>query len=163
MPHTMNLPQNFKIVDATAGPVTTNGGVTSDAVSLKNAIKAWIVLQFTQAVGHATAITPRQATDVAVGTNKVLTNNAKIWANEDTAASDTLAAATDAKNYSLTNDIKKKLVVIEIDPTSLDISGGYDCLYFTVGDSSQATNFVSASFILLQRYQQAAPAAAITD
>ena len=155
-----SLPQMFKIVDATAGPVTTNGGVTSDTVSLKNAHKAWIVLQFTQAVGHATVITPRQATDVASATNAVIPA-VPIWQNADTAASDTLVAATAAANLTLTNDVKKKQVIFEFDPALF--TAGYDCLYFTVSDSSQAANFVSGQFFLLERYQQATPPAAISD
>lgn len=157
------LPQEFKIVDATAGAVTTNGGVTSDSVSLKHAHKAWIVIQLTQAVGHATAITIRQATDVAAGTNKALANAVPIWANEDTAAGDTLAEQTAAVSYTVTNDVKKKLVVFEIDPALLDTANGYDVLYFTVGNSSQATNFVAGTFWLASRYKQATPPSAIID
>jgi len=156
----INLPSNFKIVDATAGPVTTNGGVTLDYVSLKNAHRAWIVLQFTQAAGHATAIQPKKATAVDGTGVANITVAAKIWANEDTAASDALAVATAATSYTLTNDIKKKLVVIEIDPASL---GGADVLGCAIADSSQATNFVSGMYILEPRYQQASPLTAITD
>lgn len=156
----IHLTHDFKIVDATAGAVTTNGGVTSDAVSLKNAIKAWIVLQFTQAVGHATVVTIKQATDVAAGTNATgPTSN--IWANETTAASDTLVKQTSGTTYTLTNDVKKKQVIIEVDPAAF--TAGYDCLYFTVSDSSQATNFVAGQFFLETRYAQATPPAAITD
>jgi len=61
----LTIPEKFKIVDASAGPVTTNGGVTCDYVSLKNVHRAWIVASFTQAVGHATGIDPKQATAVA--------------------------------------------------------------------------------------------------
>lgn len=156
----IHLTHDFKIVDATAGPVTTNGGVTSDVVSLKNAIKAWVVLQFTQAVGHATVVTLKQATDVAAGTNATGPSS-NIWANETTAASDTLVKQTSGTTYTLTADVKKKQVVIEVDPAAF--TAGYDCLYFTVSDSSQATNFVAGQFFLETRYPQATPPAAITD
>lgn len=157
----LNLPQDFKLVDATAGPVTSNGGVTSDYVSVKNAVKAWIVLQMTQAVGHATAVTVRRAT-AADGTGvTTLANNVVVWANEDTAASDTLARGTDAKAYTVAADVKKKMIVFEIDPASLGDT--YDVINFTVADSSQATNFVSGVFVLQERFAQATPPAAITD
>lgn len=156
----MNLPETFKIVDASAGPVTTNGGVTFDYVSLKNCHKAWIVLQFTQAVAHATVVQPKRATAVDGTGVANIAHSAPIWANEDTATSDTFVAQTAGTSYTLTADIKKKQVIVEIDPAAI---GDYDVLGCTVSDSSQATNFVSAQYILWTRYPQATPPAAITD
>lgn len=157
------LPERFKIVDASAGPVTTNGGVTCDYVSLKNVHRAWIIASFTQAVGHATGIDPKQATAVAGTGVKAITNVCNIWANEDTATSDTLVAQTAAITYNVTNDIKKKQVIIEIDPASFDMANNFDVLGCTIDDSSQATNFVSVLYMLETRYPQATPPAAITD
>ena len=156
----ITLPETFKIVDASAGPVTTNGGVTCDYVSLKNVKKAWIVAQFTQAVGHATGIDPKRATAVAGTGAAALGTAVPIWANEDTATSDSLAAQTAAVTYNVTNDIKKKIVVFEIDPAGI---GAYDVLGCTVDDSSQATNFVSILYVLEMRFASDAPPAAITD
>lgn len=156
------LVEHFKIVDATAGAVTTNGGVTADYVTLKNAHRAWIVVQLTQAVGHATVLSPKQASAVA-GTGVKAISACRIWANEDTAASDTLVEQTAATTYTVTNDIKKKLVVFEINPEDFDVAGGFDVLGFATSDSSQATNFVAATYWLANRYAQATPPTAITD
>lgn len=156
------LPEHFKIVDATAGPVTTNGGVTGDYVTLKNAHKAYIVVQLTQAVGHATVLSPKQASAVA-GTGVKAVSAGRIWANEDTAASDTLVEQAAAATYTVTNDVKKKLVIFEIDPDDFDIANGFDVLGFAASDSSQATNFISATYWLANRYLQATPPAAISD
>lgn len=158
----ISLPENFKMVDATAGPVTTNGGVTCDYVSLKNVIKAWIVLQFTQAVGHATVIQPQKATAVAPTGEVSVTSSHKIWSNLTTAVTDTLVKRTAATSYTLNNDIAKKMVVIEIDP-ALEWKEDYDVLGCTISDSSQATNYVSGMYILQTNYQMATPPAAITD
>ena len=158
----ISLPEVFKIVDASGGPVTTNGGVTCDYVSLKNAVKAWIVAQFTQAVGHATTVQPRKATAVAGTGATNCTSTMRIWENEGTAASDTLPAVTAATLATLTNDIAKKLVVIEIDP-AVEFKEDYDVLGCVISDSSQATNFVSVLYVLQTKYQQASPPAAITD
>ncbi len=163
MASNISLPEHFKIVSATQGPVTTNGGVTADYVSLKNCHKAWVVCSFTQAVGHATGIDPKQASDVAGTGVKVLSANAPIWANEDVATSDTLASQTAAKTYDLTNDVKKKLVVFEIDPSAFDVANGFDVLGCAVDDSSQATNFVDITYWLQMRYKEDVPPAAITD
>ncbi len=145
-----------------ASPVTTNGGVTSDIISLKNAIRATIVVDLKQAVGHATLISLVQCTDVAGATNKAGPVS-KIWANEDCAATDTLVVKTDAATYTVTNDIKSKQVIIEVDPAALDGDNGYDCVYVTLADSSQATNFVSIDAFIRENYQQTTPPAAITD
>ena len=155
-----NLPFSHKIVSLSQGPVTTNGAITTDVVSLKNAIKATVIVDLTQAVGHASVITLKQATDVAAGTNADGPVS-RIWANEDVAASDTLVAQTAALSYTVTNNIKKKQVVFEVDPASL--TDGYDCIYFTIGDSSQATNFANITALIETNYQRATPPAAITD
>ena len=158
------LPEQFKIVDATAGPVTTNGGVTSDYVSLKNALYAWIVLQFTQAVGHASVIQPQVATAVAPTGAVSITFSAPIWSNLATATTDTLVARTAATSYTLGSGIAKMQVVIGIDPAQCVAQGAsYDVIGFTVSDSSQATNFVSGQFFLLTKFAQATPPAAITN
>ena len=159
----MSLPQNLKIVDATAGPVTTNGGVTCDYVSLKDAIKVWIVLQFTQAVGHATVIQPQKATAVAPTGEVSITKAAKIWSNLTTAVTDTLVARTAATSYTLNNDVAKKQVIIEIDPTNGDFDESYDVLGCTISDSTQATNFVSGQYFIQTKYQMRTPPAAITN
>lgn len=156
------FPEDCKIVQG-ANPQTTNGGVTGDYVSLKNVHKAWIVAEFTQAVGHATGIDPMQATAVAGTGAKAFTNTLPIWANEDVAASDTLVRQTDAVTYNVTNDVKNKTVIIEIDPAKMDKANGFDVLGCAVDDSSQATNLVSITYVLKTRYPQATPPAAISD
>lgn len=156
----VSLPELFKIVDASAGPVTTNGGITCDYVSLKTAHKAWIVVQLTQAVAHATQITPMRATDVAGTGAAVLTSAVRIWANEDTGASDTLVEKTAAVNYAVAADAAKKMVIFEIDPADI---GAYDVLGCTLSNSGQATNFASVSYWLQTRYPQATPPSAIID
>jgi hypothetical protein len=159
----ISLPEHFKIVQATAGAVTTNGGITCDYVSLKNVHKAWIVAHFDQAAAHATGIDPKQATAVAGTSVKVFANTLPIWANEDAAASDTLVAQTAAVTYNLTADIKTKMVIFEIDPAQMDVANGFGVLGCTVDNSGEATNFVSIVYYLQERYAQATPPAAITD
>jgi hypothetical protein len=161
MARQLSLPQHFKIVQMLQ-PQTTNGALTTDVISLKTAHKAWVVFEYTQAAGHATTPTLRQATSVAGSTNKAGPSVA-IWANEDTAATDTLVRQTDAASYAVAADVKNKQVVFEIDPARLDMANGYDCIYFTQATSSQATNFVSATAYLDTSYKQATPPSAIID
>jgi hypothetical protein len=113
-----NIAEYFKIVQI-AQPQTTNGALASDYISAKNATNViTIVVELTQAAAHATALSPYQATAVAGTAAKVLTNVCRIWANEDTATTDTLVRKTDAKNYSVTADIKNKQIIFERCSTS---------------------------------------------
>jgi hypothetical protein len=155
----VSLPTRFKIVTAFA-PKTTNAALTSQAVTLKNALKAWLVLNFTNAVGFASVPTIRQATDIAIGTNAA-GPTCRIWLNEDVAATDTLVAQTAAASQATDANSKNKLVVFEIDPASL--TDGYDVVYCTIATSSQATNFVAGEWVIQTNFAQATPPSAILD
>lgn len=146
------IPESLEPIALTLGPVTTNGGVTTDYISLKNVHKAYVVFHFAQAVGHATGIDPVQATHVAGTGAKPITGLVPIWANEDVAASSLLVRKTDAITYNVANDIKGKIVVMVIDPAQFDVAGGFDVLGFTVDNSGQATNFVSVMAYIVPRY-----------
>ncbi len=154
------LPQEFKL-PVGAAPETTNGGKTADYISLRNALWAWVIVTVTQAVGHATAFTLNRATAVD-GTGAVaLGTNVQVWANEDVAASDALVEKSDAKAYTVTDDIKKKQIVFGINPATL--GDGFDVITVVAADSSQATNFWSVQFLLDTKYKQATPPSAIVD
>lgn len=155
----ISLPTKFKIVQAFA-PKTTNAALTSQVVTLKGAVKAWLVLQFTQAVGFASVPTIKQATTIAAGTNAA-GPTCRIWANEDTSLTDTLVAQTAGASYTVAADAKNKTVVFEIDPASL--TDTYPCVYCTIATSSQATNFVAGEFVIQVNFAQATPPTAILD
>lgn len=161
MPGFISLPMQFKLVQL-QNPVTTNSAVTTDVISTKNGLRTWIVVNLTQAAAHATSISLKQATSVAGTTNKAGPTVA-IWANEDTAATDTLVKQTSAASYTVAADVKNKMVVFEIDPVALDVAGGYDCLYLLFGASSQSTNFVDVTAVIDTKYKQATPPSVIID
>ena len=155
----ISLPTKFKIVTAFA-PKTTNAALTSVPVTLKNAVKAWLVLNFTQAVGFASTPTLKQATDIAIGTNAAGPVS-RIWSNLDVATTDTLVERTAAASYALTTGTTNMLVVFEIDPASL--TDGYDVVYCTIATSSQASDFVSGEWVIQTNFAQATPPTAILD
>lgn len=160
----LSLPENFKIVSATAGPVTTNGGITCDYISLKNAVKVWIVASIHNAAAHASVVAPTKATAVA-GTGVVaVTSSYKIWSNLDVSLTDTLVARTAAVSYAVDAGVTNKLVVIEIDCQAADWNGtAYDVLGCGIATSGQATNFADILYIVEPKYQQATPPTQITD
>jgi hypothetical protein len=159
----VGLPEHYKIVAATAGSVTTNGGVTFDTVSLKNVHKAYIVAMFLQAVSHATTIQPVVGTGVASCATSI-TFSAKWWKNADISASDTLVAQTAATSMACTAGATNQLLVVEIDPALVTTqSNTYTALGATIATSSQGSDYVTAWYLLEERYPQATPPAAITD
>jgi len=165
----MTLPQDAKILMALQ-PRTTNAGVTVtnvNYISLKGYHTAYLIVNLTQAVGHATAVTLRRGTGVgAMGTlpggDAAFTNSVPIWLNEDCVASDALVRQTDATLQAVTNDVKFKQIVFKVD--AIKLGTGYDCLGFTIGDSAQVTNFGSAIWVLVPaRYAGPTPLSAMVD
>jgi len=141
---------------------TTNGDC--DYVSLKNFDRCTIVI----AVDNATtvtggAITLKQATAVA-GTGEKALSFAKMWANTDVAAADTLTetAVTSDTFTTATTDNKNLLYVIEVKASDLDVANGFDCLRV---DSLLMTNAVGFVQYILHGARYASPLAvsAITD
>lgn len=147
----------------TDGCVTTNGGVASDWVSLKNVLRCQVHCVMTQAVGHATVLALQQATDVSGTGAKVFANVVQIWANEAIGTNDTMVAQTAAINYTVTNDIANKIVVFDVDPSLLDVANNFDCIKVTASDSSQATNFISIVGICDMKYKGVTPPSVIID
>jgi len=156
----ITLPENFKIVSATAGAVTTNGGVTFDVIDLTDAIKVWIVAHYQQAVTHATTIVPVTGISIAACATAI-TFTARWWKNADISATDTLVAQTAATTMACTAGATDQLVVIEIDPADIAAQlSTYHCLGGTVATSGQA-NYMSAVYYIQTAYKQATPATAI--
>jgi hypothetical protein len=158
----ITMPQEYKIVTALTS-TTTNGALTGDYVSLKNAKRVTVVVEMLQAAAHATVISINQASAVDGTGTKVITNVVPIWANEDVATTDTLVKQTSAVNYTITADTNNKLVVFQIDPATLDMANSFDCITVKTTASSEVTDFASAVYYIETKYAQATPPAAITD
>jgi len=155
------LPEHFKIVSATAGCRTTNGGVTFDVIDLRNANMVWIVAHFRQAVSHATTIQPVVGISIASCATSI-TFSTRWWKNADVSSTDTLVAQTAATSMACTAGATDQLMVIQIDPADVVAQlSTYHCLGGTIATSAQATDFVSAVYYIQERYPQATPRTAI--
>lgn len=132
-------------------------GRISGYVSLKGALKAWIVCEVNQGHAEQVTFTPLQASDVA-GTGSKAIAVTPIWANQDTA---TVAAPgakqADAASFQASATLKDKLVIFEITPEqALDVTGGFDCIAIETS-ASHAANITRAEIFILGAYQQASP------
>ena len=158
----MNVPQNLHVVNLLAPAADAGGRTSAVYVSLKNAVKAWIVAYITQGNAATIAIAPKQATAVAGTGTKVLANVVPIFANLDVSASDALAIATAAVNYTTDAGVANKIVVFEIDPAQLDLANGFDCIGLTTG-ASNAANITSALVLIQPNYAGNNPVSYIAD
>jgi hypothetical protein len=151
-----------KFVEAMAN-ATDAAGRTGRWVSLKNYALAYIIVNVTQGNAATIAISINQATAVAGTGSKVITNTVPIWSNLSTAATDTLVARTAAVNYTTDAGVANKQVIFQVDPSSLDLAGGFDCIAVVTGASNVA-NLTSAQYLLVgPRYGGATPPSAIID
>ncbi len=157
----ITLPEEFKIVEAMPN-ATDAAGRTGDYVSLKNATMAWVVVYLTQGNAATVAISINQASAVAGTGTKAITETVPIWSNLDTAASDTLVRRTAAVSYTTDAGVKNKIVIFQIDPATLDVANGFDCITVITG-ASHAANITGAQYWIQSALQQATPPAAITD
>ena len=146
------IPEDAVPVVLTA-PVTTNGGVTTDYMSLKLAHMVYIVAIFTEAAGHASGIDVTQATAVDGSGVKAITNTLPIWANTDISATSVLTRQTDAITYNVDVGTTNQIVIMQVDPAGFDIDGGFDCLGVTVDNSNQVANFVTVLAFVVPRYK----------
>lgn len=161
MAYPFSLAQNAKLVEVLA-PAADAAGRNGTAVSLKNAHKAYLIAHITQGNAATILLTPQQCTTVAGGGAKAI-NATRVWANLDTSVSDALAQAADAANYTTDAAVKNKIVVFEIEPASLDVAGGFDCVRLTTG-ASNAANITQATALLVPlRYDETTPSSARVD
>lgn len=158
----MNFAENMKAVEA-ASPATDLAGRTGDYVSLKNCHKLYVVFHVTQGNAATIALSLSQATAVAPTGAKAVTNNFRIWANEDCATNDTLVRQADAAGFTTSAALAHKVVIFEVDPAILDLANGFDCVALVIG-GSDAANLTEAMYYLADhRYQQATPPSGIID
>ena len=127
--------------------------------SLRNALKAWIVVEVNQGNAAPVALTVLQATSLAgagskaIGGAEALPLN--VWLNNATASSDALAALGYLASYTTDATLADKLVVFEIIPeAAFDLVNGFNHITVQTG-ASNAANITSATLHVYGSYQSA--------
>ena len=156
----LGFPQNVSFYSLLA-PAADAAGRTSAYLSLKNAVKAWIVCYIGQGNAATILLSPLQATAVA-GTSSKAISAARIWHKLDQALTD-FTAATEAATYTTDAGVKEKFVVFELDLAKvLDVAGGFDCIAVSTGASNVA-NITSAFLAIQPKHQGATVPSPLTD
>jgi propanediol utilization protein len=128
----------------------------SDAVSLKLTTGPVIIeVDVQQAASNTVLITPQQCTAVDGTAAKALTVNVPIYVSQDVggASGDVLTRQADGVNFTTSAAIARKKVRFVIDPATLDLAGGFDCLRVRIG-ASAAGNLTTANVITAPKYPQ---------
>lgn len=137
---------------------------TPDYVSMKNYERFTAIINVKNGVTvTGSAITLKQATNVAAGNEKALAFDT-VKANTDTAASQLLTDTAVASNTFTTDNTNSKnlMYIIDIPASALDVTNGFDCIRVGTGNATNAT--VHVTYILWPaRYGQAQPPNPIVD
>lgn len=144
-------------------PITPSTSVP-DYVSLKGAGKLAVIISIDNgATVTGTAITLKQAQAVANTGEKALAFD-KMYANIDPANTTVLTetAVTSNTFTSATTDNINMMYVIYVDPASLDVANGFDCVRAGTGNAVNAVT--SVVYILYPaNVARSNPPSAITD
>lgn len=151
------FPENCKIVNGfTALGIGTAGAVKGVWVSLKNAKRMWAVINYRQGDGTQVTFRAQKATVVAGTDAEVHTGLMPIWANLDTATSDTLVRKTSAAIYQLDTGQKTKVLIFELDPSDLGTvaaGGEADCVrFYPSTDNIPITSAWAMTYVIEPRY-----------
>jgi hypothetical protein len=142
-------------------PAADAAGRNGTAVSVKQAIRLWIVYYINQGNAATIALAPEQCSAVAGTGNKAIPTS-QIFANQDMAASSVLVKQTAAASFTTSAATKTKIVIFYIDPAALDVANGFDCVRAVTG-ASNAANITSSMIVMESRYQGQTTADAMAD
>lgn len=158
-----SLPYQLPPIDLI--PPQANGSSITSPVyaSLRNALKAWLVVKVAQGAANTVAITPVQATsDTGAGSKPIggADVTVPIWLNDDTSlatGSDLFVAQAPALNFTTDATLKNKIVVFELSPEAgFDLVNGFNHVGLQIGASS-ASNVVTATLHIYGSFQGAQP------
>lgn len=144
-------------------PITPSTSVP-DYVSLKNYSKLTVQIFIDNgATVTGSAITLKQAQAVANTGEKALAFDT-VYANIDVANTDALTATAVASNTftTLNTDNLNLHYQIEVDPATLDVANGFDCVRVGTGNAVNAVTCVVYQ-LWPAKYGKASPPSAITD
>ena len=152
MPASFTLPDQAQVITLLGPAADAAGRTSAAAASLKHAHKAYLVFVLNQGNAATILLTPQQATAVAKTGAKAIPA-VPIWANQDEAATSLLTRQADAVNFTTDAAVKQKRVIFEVDPSKLDVAGGFDCLLAITGASNVANITCAELWVVPARFQ----------
>lgn len=148
--HPFTLPENAKQLGALK-PATDAAGRTGRYFNLAFGHKAYLVFHIDQGNAATIVCDLLQATSAAGAGAKVLTGLRRIWTNLDLVTNDTYARQADALSFTTDAAVKEKLVIIEVNPSDLDLTNSFTYIAPRTGASNVA-NLTSAQIFIVPQY-----------
>jgi hypothetical protein len=144
-------------ITAVLDPATDAAGRTGRYVRTREAHKMTFVFNILQGNAATIALSCLQATSAAGAGAKACTTSHRWWACLDVATTDLLVRQADGLSFTTDAGVKTKVVICEVDPTGLDMAGGFLYVAPVTGASNAAnlTSAIAAAFPL--RFAQAQP------
>jgi hypothetical protein len=130
------LPEEAQFVTVLK-PAADAAGRNGVAFSVKHGHKVTLVCLVDQGNAAQVTFTPQQCTDVA-GTGAKAIAVVPVYANLDESVTTAVARAADALSYQTDVALKPKKVLFDIDPSKMDLDGGFDCLRCNTNASNAA-------------------------
>jgi hypothetical protein len=149
----LQIPQAVPIISLLKPAADSAGRTSGNYVSLKNAIKAWLVYYINQANAATILLSPLQATALGGTGSKAISTAARIWLCNNADSSAVFVRQTDATTFTTDANTYVKIVSFEIDfDAQLDVAGGFNYIGCSTG-SSNANNITSAYLVLQQKFE----------
>lgn len=147
----INILDRIHVVEGLAPVVPSSS--TPDYVSLKLARQVGVLIHAKNATTvTGSAITLKQASAVA-GTGEKALPFTTYYSKVDTGAADAPWTKQTASSNTFTTDntnSKNSLYFIPIDPASLDINNGFDCIRAGTGNATAAT--ITVFYVIVPKY-----------
>ena len=135
-------------------PAADAAGRTSPYRTLKNALKAYVVVHINQGNAATVALSLLQAQNVS-GLNAITLGATPIWLVPNTTTGDALVPQTAGVGFTPPAATNDKIVVLEIEPEAcMNIAGGYTSIAVQTG-ASNAANITEAKLFVYEAYQGA--------
>ena len=133
--------------EVVAVPIDTTGAaVSGDWMSLKGYSRATFIIAQGATAGGTPAVTLKQATAVA-GTGTKALPFAEYFSKVALTGADWVAAAVTSDTFNLTATANK-ITAIQVDASSLDVAGGFDCVQVAIASPGANANLIAVICIL---------------
>lgn len=131
------------------GAAADAAGRTSRYASLKNAIKAYVIVEVNQGNAATVALTLLQAKDVSGTSSKAISAVVPIYLANNSGVTDAWVQQTSALSYTTDATLQDKFVIFEILPeAALDLANGFRTIAVQTG-ASNAANITRAELVYL--------------
>lgn len=133
------------------------GRTSNNYLSLRNALKAWIVVHINQGNAATVLLSLLQSTSSAGAGSKAISNATPIWLCNSALVADALISQTAGLTFTTDATVADKIVIFELMPeTVLDVANGFNHIGISTG-ASNAANITSAVLVPWNAVQAALP------